>query len=124
VGETVFHPGTDPNYVWPPPMVNVRQTPNPTPLYVKGNNTGPNSTTAGFGDYNKPPDSYSMPYSANGFQATQLLQWECPNLNGGNYTLLVSSIPINRRVFLDTDNKWKYEITKSGYVNTVVLPNQ
>lgn len=122
VGETVYYPGTTDPYVWPTPMV--QQTRNPTPLYVPGNNSGSNSTTAGLGDYNKPPASYSKPYSTASFNATQTLQWECPNYNGGNYNRFVPDITISRAIFLDTDGKWKYTISKSGYANKATLPNQ
>jgi hypothetical protein len=113
VGETVFYPGTANPYVWPLPMV--QSTPNPTPLYGAGNNLF-------ISDKNGPPSSYKQPYSYAHFQATQRLQWECPCYNNGNYNNFVPDITIDRKVFQDTDGKWKYQITKSGYTNTVVLP--
>jgi hypothetical protein len=113
VGETVFYPGTQNPWVWPLPMV--QSTPNPTALYGSGNN-------AYISDKNGPPSSYKQPYSYAHFQATQRLQWECPCYNSGNYNNFVPDITIDRKVFQDTDGKWKYQIQKSGYTNTVILP--
>jgi hypothetical protein len=48
--------------------------------------------------------------------------WECPCYNSGNYNNFVPDITIDRKVFQDTDGKWKYQIQKSGYTNTVILP--
>ena len=113
VGETVFYPGATSPYIWPLPMVS--STFNPTALYGAGNK-------AFISDKNGPPSSYKQPYSYAHFQATQRLQWECPCYNSGNYNNFVPDITIDRKVFKDTDGKWKYQISKSGYTNTVVLP--
>jgi hypothetical protein len=115
VGETVGYPGTASSYIWPLPMV--QSTPNPTTIY------GPGSS-AGFQDNNGPPTSYKTPYYSVNFSATQTLQWECPCYDNGAYQRFVPDITIARRIFQDTDGKWKYQITKSGYTNTVVLPSQ
>ncbi len=92
-----------------------QSTPNPDVHYGAGNN--------GFiEDKNGPPSKYQQPYSYAHFQATQRLQWECPCYHNGNFNNFVPDITIDRKVFLDTDNVWKYQITKSGYTNTVALP--
>lgn len=111
VGETVFYPGSTNPYVWPYPMR--ASTANPTVIL------GP-ATSGGFTDMNKPPSSYTKPYSASSFSATQTLQWECSNYNNGQFNKFVPDITITRSVFLNT--VWKYQITKSGAVNTVNLP--
>jgi hypothetical protein len=123
-GETAFYPGTLTYYIWPLPMVS--KTNNPFPNYVNGNNTGPNGTTAGFGDYIYPPTSYQTPYSpGNNFDATQYLQWSCDNYNDGSFNLFVPKITISRKVAQNpTTGKWVYTATKSGYSNSAVLPNQ
>jgi hypothetical protein len=114
VGELVAYPGTAASYTWPYPMV--QSTPNPTALY------GPGST-GGFTDNNSPPSSYTKPYSADSFQATQRLQWECPNYNGGNFQSFVPDITITRSILQNpTSGAWEYQITKSGYTNTIPLP--
>jgi hypothetical protein len=122
VGENVSYPGSSPAYAWPAPMVN--STVNPTVLNVAGNNPGPNSSTAGLGDYNYAPKSYIKPYLKSSFPATQILQWACPNYNNENFNRFVPNITIVRSVFLDAGGKWEYQITKSGETNSAILPNQ
>jgi hypothetical protein len=48
------------------------------PTVVLGTATG-----GGFTDTNSPPNSFTKPYSADSFAATQRLEWECTNYNGG-----------------------------------------
>jgi len=115
VGESVFYPGSASPYIWPLPMV--QSTANPTVV------SGP-ATSAGFQDTNGPPGSYQQPYSSASFQATQRFWWTCPCYNNGNLQYFGSDVTIIRKVFRDTDGFWKYQITKSGYTNTVRLPNQ
>jgi hypothetical protein len=116
VGETVFYPNYPSSpYTWPLPMV--AQTINPTVVEGSGMN-------AGFNDTNSPPNSYQQPYSAASFNATQRLRWSCPCYQNGAVQNFVPDITITRRIFKDTDNLWKCEITKSGSTNRVVLPNQ
>jgi hypothetical protein len=122
VGEDVQYPGSGATYAWPAPMVTTST--NPTIINIPGNQTGPNSTTAGFGDYNKAPSSYTKPYAASSFDATQILQWACPNYNDGAFYRFVPNIAISRSVSLNSNGQWQYQITKSGYSNTAVLPNQ
>jgi hypothetical protein len=116
IGETVFYPGypTTP-YIWPLPMV--QSTNNPTSISGKGSNTV-------FTDTNGPPGSYQQPYSATSFNATQRLWWACPCYQNGAVQYFVPDVTIARKIFKDTDGFWKYQITKSGYTNTVKLPNQ
>lgn len=116
VGESVFYPNY-PNtpYIWPLPMV--ASTTNPTVL----SGAGSNSVMV---DNNLPPDGYQQPYSATSFNATQRLWWSCPCYQNGNTQYFVPDITIARQVFRDTDNLWKYRITKSGSTNTATLPNQ
>jgi hypothetical protein len=118
VGETVYYPGypTSP-FIWPLPMVASPPTPNPTSLSGSGSN-------AGATDQNYPPDSYQQPYSSANFPATQRWWWTCPYYQNGSVQSFVPDITITRRVFQDTDGFWTYQITKSGYTNTVNLPNQ
>jgi hypothetical protein len=113
VGETVFYPGSASPYVWPSPMVS--STVNPTAIYGSG-------SSGGFTDRNSPPTSFNKPYIGDSFTATQRLQWECPNYNNGQYQNFVPDMSIVRRVFLDTGNTWKYQITKSAATNTILLP--
>ena len=118
VGETVFYPNypTTP-YVWPLPMVQSTQNPTFPP-------TGRGSDAVSE-DTNYPPGSYQQPYSAtNPFTATQRWWWSCPYYNNGSPNNFVPDLSIVRKIFKDTDGFWKYQITKSGYTNTVKLPNQ
>ncbi len=112
VGETVFHPESANPYLWPSPIVS--SAVNPTAIYGSGSSGGT--------DRNSPPTSFSRPYTTDSFTPTQCLQWECSNYNDGQYQNFVPDISIVRRVFLDTDNKWKYQITKSGLGISVRLP--
>jgi hypothetical protein len=115
-GETVFYPNYPSTpYTWPLPMVATTINPG----VVSGS-----ASSGGFEDTNYPPDSYQQPYSAASFQATQRLWWSCPDWNNGNQNEFVPDITITRKVFKDTDGFWKYQITKSGYTNTIKLPNQ
>ena len=98
-------------------MVANPPTPNPTSVSGAGSN-------AGFNDTNAPADSYQQPYSAASFQATQRFWFTCPNYKNGSIQSLAPDVTISRSVFQDTDSFWKYQITKSGYTNTVRLPNQ
>lgn len=75
-------------------------------------------------DQNYPPDSYQQPYAAASFQATQRFWWTCSNYQNGAQQQFVPDITITRKVFKDTDGYWKYQISKSGYTNTVKLPGQ
>jgi hypothetical protein len=115
-GETVFYPGypTTP-YIWPLPME--QETVNPTQVWAFGNN-------ATMIDVNAPPSGYRLPYSASSFEATHRLWWSCPCHNNGAVQYFVPDIIIRRRIFKDSENKWKYEIQKSDETNTRVLPNQ
>jgi hypothetical protein len=56
------------------------------------------------------------------FPATQRLWWTCPCYQSGALQSFVPDIIIDRKVFQDTDQLWKYQINKSGYTNTVQLP--
>jgi hypothetical protein len=117
IGETVFYPNfpTTP-YIWPLPMV--ASTPNPSaPPSGKGSDAVSQDT-------NYPPDSYQQPYATANFTATQRFWWSCPYYNNGSVNNFVPDLPIVRKIFKDTDGFWKYQITKSGYTNTVKLPNQ
>ncbi len=115
VGETIFYPGSGATYIWPFPMV--QSTPNPTTINVTGNYSAATDT-------NGPPTRYAQPYSATNFQATQRFWWSCPYYNNGGVNNFESDIPITRKIFKDTDSFWKYQINKSGFTNTVKLPNQ
>ena len=116
VGESVYYPNYPSTpYIWPLPMV--ASTTNPTVL------SGP-GTYQGSTDQNYPPDSYSAPYSAASFNTTQRFWWTCSNYNNNAAQTLSPDVTITRKVFKDTDGFWKYQITKSGYTNTVRLPNQ
>ncbi|HKV82816.1 MAG TPA: Ig-like domain-containing protein [Candidatus Sulfotelmatobacter sp.] len=116
VGESVFYPNYPATpYVWPLPMT--QSTINPTVRSASGNNAVSN-------DQNYPPGSYQEPYSTANFQATQRLWWTCPYYHGGSQQQFVPDITITRTVFKDMDGLWKYQIGKSGYTNTVRLPNQ
>jgi hypothetical protein len=95
----------------------VASTPNPTVI------TNPATYTTII-DNNLPPDSYQQPYGPAGFKAIQRFWWECPCYQNGDLQYFGSDITIDRKVFQDKDGKWKYQITKSGYTNAVVLPNQ
>jgi hypothetical protein len=112
VGETVFYPGSAATYVWPLPMV--QSTANPTTIY------GP-ATGGGFQDRNGAPNSYQKPYSAASFSATQRLQWECSNYQGGAWQRFVPDITITRAVHL-SGSTWQYTITKAGASATANLP--
>jgi len=115
-GESVFYPNYPSTpYTWPLPMV--ASTINPS--VISGN-----ASSGGFEDTNGPPNSFQQPYSAVSFQATQRLWWSCPNWNNGSQNAFVPDITITRTVFKDTDGYWKYQISKSGYANTIKLPNQ
>jgi hypothetical protein len=118
VGETVYYPSypTTP-YTWPLPMVANPPTPNPASLSGSGGNAGSTDT-------NYPPDSYQQPYSAASFQATQRFWFSCPGYMNDSVQSLAPDVTIIRRTFYDTDGFWKYQISKSGYVNTIRLPNQ
>jgi hypothetical protein len=115
VGETVFYPGINDPYVWPLPMVAA--TKNPAPRSGNGTNTA-------MPDTNFPPDSFQTPYSEAKFTATQRLWYICPCYNNGALTNFIPDFPIVRRVFLDNDNLWKYQIDKQGFSNKITLPNQ
>jgi hypothetical protein len=117
VGETVFYPGTSASYVWPLPMVVNFPTINPTVISGSGSN-------GGIQDTNQPPDSFQLPYFNSGFNSTQRFRWSCPLYNNGSVNNFVPDITITRRVFKDTDGFFKYQITKSGFTNTIKLPNQ
>jgi hypothetical protein len=117
-GESVFYPNfPTATFTWPLPMQTNKPSPNPTRISGA-------ASSGGFEDTNQPPDSYKMPYGPANFPATQRLYWTCPTWNGGSINSFVPDITIARRVFLDTDSLWKYQITKSGYMNTIVLPGQ
>ena len=75
-------------------------------------------------DRNFPPDSFRKPYSEAHFTATQRLWYICPCANNGALTNFIPDFPIDRKVFLDSDNLWKYEIDKQGASNKITLPNQ
>jgi hypothetical protein len=116
VGESVFYPNYPSTpYIWPLPMV--ASSVNPTPISGAGNNQG-------FSDQNFPPDRYQPPYFAIGFPATQRFWWQCPYYQNGAIQSAAPDVTITRRIFKDTDNFWKYQITKSGYTNTIKIPNQ
>jgi hypothetical protein len=118
-GETVFYPNY-PNspYIWPLPMVS--STINPFSPLPRGK-----GSDAGAEDTNFPPDSYQAPYFATSFPAIQRFWWSCPYYNGGSQVNFVPDLTITRRIFKDTDNFWKYQITKSGVSgNKIKLPNQ
>jgi len=119
LGETVFYPGNNSPYVWPSPMVasSINPTVIPPNPPQPGNGVGGTSV-----DHNYPPNSYQTPYAYAHFQATQRFWFICPCYNGGNITNIVPDLTIDRKVFQDTDQLWKYQITKSGYTNTVRLP--
>ena len=118
VGESVFYQNYPaPSFTWPPPMVTTQPTPNPTTI-------SGTATNAGFQDTNFAPDSYSQPYSSAGFAATQRFFWSCTNYNNGSTQTLSPDVSIVRSIFKDTDGFWKYQISKSGYVNKIKLPNQ
>jgi hypothetical protein len=115
VGETVFYPGSQATYTWPYPMVNTQATPNPTVIL------GP-ATGGGFSDSNKPPDSYTKPYSNASFPATQTLEWECSNYQDGAFQRFVPNITITRSVGQNASGVWQYTITKGTDTNTINLP--
>ncbi len=116
LGETVYYPNYPSTpYNWPAPMV--ASTIDPTVLSGSATNTASTDT-------NYPPDSYSTPYSASNFSATQRFWWQCSNYQSGAIQTLYPTQTIMRYIFNDTDGFWKYQISKSGYVNTVKLPNQ
>lgn len=118
VGESVYYPNyPSPSYIWPLPMVSSPPTPNPTVI------SGP-GTYQGSTDTNKPPDSYQTPYGPANFATTQRFWWSCTNYSSGATQTLSPDVTIARKVFKDTDGFWKYQISKSGYTNTVKLPNQ
>jgi hypothetical protein len=113
IGETVFYPGTNNPYQWPAPMVT--STANPT--LISGS-----ATNALILDRNMPPTSYSSPYIAASFDATQRFWWDCPCYKTGNLQYPLETT-ITRKVFQDsTDGKWKYQITKSSQAATAILP--
>jgi hypothetical protein len=120
VNETVFYPNfpTTP-FIWPLPMVASPPTPNPTSPLPNGK-----GSDALAQDTNFPPDSYQQPYFTANFTAMQRWWWSCPYYNNGSINNFVPDLPIIRKIFKDTDGFWKYQITKSGYTNTVKLPNQ
>jgi len=126
VGEDVSYPGSSPTYQWPAPMV--ASTTNPTIVNVQGNNSiGTNSTTtAGMGDLQSAPSSYTKPYQSASFQATQIYQWACPNYNDGGFYRFTPNITITRSVSQNSSGQWIYQFTKSGftstYTNSAVLP--
>jgi hypothetical protein len=124
VGEQVAYPGSSASYIWPLPMV--QSSINPTILNFSGNSTGPNGTTAGLGDYQYPPNSYSKPYQAASFTATQVFQWACPYYLDGNFTRFTPNITIMRSVSQNASGQWIYQVTKSGftstYTNSALLP--
>jgi len=115
VGETVFYPGSSGIFVWPLPMVS--QTQNP---FVRSSN----ATNVFIPDRNFPPTSYQQPYMSAHFSSTQRFWFICPCYQNGALTNFVPDLTIDRRVFQDSDNLWKYQIDKSGYTNIVTLPNQ
>jgi hypothetical protein len=124
VGENVSYRGSSPTYQWPAPMVG--SSVNPTILNVQGNNSGPNGTTAGMGDYQYAPSSYTKPYEQDLFQATQMFQWACPSYNGGAFYRFTPNITITRSVIQNPSGQWIYQVTKSGftstYTNSALLP--
>ena len=116
VGESVFYPNYPATpYTWPLPMSDAST--NPTTIRGSASN-------AGLWDRNWPPAAYQQPYYSAHFDATQRFWWTCPYYNNEDLNYFVPDITISRKVFMDTDSYWKYQINKSGYTNTVRLPNQ
>jgi len=104
VGEIVSYPGANP-FPWPNPMN--RSTPNPTVIDLA-------ATGGGFQDDHQPPNSFSTPYTAASFTATQHYRYRCPCSNGGNYVNLAGPINIVRSVAQNSNGTWRYTVTKSG----------
>ena len=116
IGESVFYPNYPATpYVWPLPMVSSTNNPE--------TNSGAGSNQV-FTDQNFPPSSYQQSYFSASFPATQRFWWSCPCYQNGSLNYFGADVTITRKVFKDTDGFWKYQINKSGYTNTVRLPNQ
>jgi hypothetical protein len=107
VGENVSYPGSANPFPWPSPMV--RSTPNPTVINLAG-------TLGGFQDDHQPPNSFSTPYSAASFTATQQYRFRCTCHNSNNYVNLGGTIDIVRSVIQNSGSPvtWRYQVTKSG----------
>jgi hypothetical protein len=113
-GETVFYPGNASPYQWPAPMVSSSVS----PTLISGS-----ATNQGFLDRNFAPTSYSSLYLAASFNATQRFWWKCTCYQNGDLQFpFAADKTISRKVFQDTDGKWKYQITKSGQTATALLP--
>lgn len=111
VGEIVTYPSGNP-FSWPSPMVNSSTN----PLVING------AATAGVGqDIHSPPNSFSTPYTAASFTATQNYRFRCPCHNSNNYVTLMGPINIVRAVSQNsgTPVTWRYTVTKSGASATI-----
>jgi len=109
VGEIVNYPSGNP-YSWPSPMS--RSTTNPTVIDLA-------ATSGSFGDDHEPPTSFTKPYSASSFTATQNYRYKCPCAASGNYVNMAGPNDIVRSVTQNTDGSWKYTVTKSGSSATI-----
>jgi len=118
VREKVDYPGSDP-YYWPsPPWYN--STPNPT---IAPN--PPISATYGVGADNHSPGSFTTPYQAASFTATQVYQYHCGPaccMADDSWETLLDIGAISRFV-TEGGGLWRYSITKSGaYAEILPLP--
>lgn len=97
-GESVFYPGSNAAFIWPPPMVDA--TPNPSVIMGIASNSV-------IVDHNFPPANFQTPYFNASFTATQRLRYSCGCKNNGNLTNFIPDFPIVRRVFQDVDGLFK-----------------
>jgi len=123
VGETVRYPVPPSNipsdnvsFDWPSPMV------------ARTLADASTSVTARLGklkDWNEPPDGgFQPPYQNANFDSKQTIWWRCQNVDENAQHNFISEVTITRRVYLDSDGKWKYQIIKNTDTSVLVLPNQ
>jgi hypothetical protein len=59
------------------------------------------------------------------FSADQEYFWSCPYFQSGAMQSFTNPhLTITRSVFQGSDGCWRYQVSKSGLANTILLPNQ
>ena len=115
VGEEVFFTGSNP-FTFPPPFP-ADSSPNPTVNNVPG-------TDPGLQDDNwlSPSTTFVAPYFAKTFTANQTFRYECSNYQLGNWNTVLGPLPIVRTVSENSNNSWKFTVTKPTNGTATINP--